>query len=291
MILLKMKYNPGILYLACAILFGMSMTSCGDLQQDLYLNKDGSGTLETSLDVGELLGMAKNFENVGSDQDTFSDDMNPDTIIPVPAPPKDAMTLLMEKITDPAYDQDFDTMMSMLSIMPDSLKQQNLRVDLVEKMFVRLKSPAQSGDLTFGIRMKFDNTKQLREMIEYMESFSESNAMGSASPLPMDSETFMVFDADMKAGIITVDTVLYEGFAAQMGMSQDSAMSSEDLGMMEMMFGNSKIKSVVHVPGEVLSCTNQDAILTKDNKVIVEYPMMEVIRKGKIDGYSISFRP
>ncbi len=95
----------------------------------------------------------------------------------------------------------------------------------------------------------------------------------------------------MKAGWISVDTVLYTGFVEQMGMPQDSAMSTEDIGMMEMMFGNSKIKSVIHVPGEVLSSTNPDAILTKDDKVLVEYPMMDVIRKGRIDGYMIYFKP
>ena len=243
------------------------------------------------MDIGELLGMAKNFENVGSDQDTFSDDMIPDTLPVAPAPPKDEMTLLMERITDPAHEQDFDTLISIISIMPDSIKEKNLRMDLVERISVRLKSPANSGDLTFGIVMNFDNTTHLRELINYMESLNQTEMVGSASPLTMDSETFLVFDADMKAGVISVDTVLYTGFAEQMGMSQDSAMSGEDLGMMEMMFGNSKIRSVIHVPGEVLSCTNTDAILTKDNKVIVEYPMMDVIRKGRIDGYSISFTP
>ena len=48
---------------------------------------------------------------------------------------------------------------------------------------------------------------------------------------------------------------------------------------------------LIHVPGEVLSSTNPDAILTKDNKVMVEYQMMDVIRKGKIDGYTIFFKP
>ena len=286
-----MKFNPGTIYLCLFIVLSTFFASCGDIQQDLYLKKDGSGTLETTMDIGELLSMAKNFENVGSDQDTFTDDFVPDTIITPPAPPKDAMTLLMEKITDPAHDKDFDTLISILSIMPDSIKDKNLRMDLVERISVRLKSPANSGDLTFGILMKFDNTAHLRELINYMESFNQSDMVGGASPIAMDSETFLVFDADMKAGVISVDTVLYQGFAEQMGMSQDSAMSSEDLGMMEMMFGNSKIRSVIHVPGEVLSCSNKDAILTKDNKVIVEYPMMEVIRKGRIDGYSINFKP
>lgn len=286
-----MKFNQVIIYPGLLFVLSILLSSCGDIQQDLMLNKDGSGKLETTMDIGELLGMAKNFENIGSDQDTFSDDMIPDTLPVPPAAPKDAMTLLMERITDPAHAQDFDTLLSIISIMPDSIKEKNLRMDLVERISVRLKSPANSGDLTFGIVMNFDNTAHLREMINYMESFNQSEMVGAASPLTMDSETFLSFNADMKAGVISVDTVLYKGFAEQMGMSQDSSMSSEDLGMMEMMFGNSKIRSIIHVPGEVLSCTNTDAILTKDNRVIVEYPMMDVIRKGRIDGYSISFTP
>jgi hypothetical protein len=286
-----MKLKSNFLTVAfMAIIVIMGLTSCGDIQQDLRLNKDGSGTLETMIDVGEFMSMAKGFEDMGSDQDTFSDDMAPDTIVTTPVE-KDAMSLLMEKITDPAHDRDFDTTMSFISIMPDSIKEKEKRLDLVEKMFVRMKSPANSADLTFGILIKFDNTGQLRELINHIENLNESsNVMSGSSPIGMDSETFMSFDADMKAGWIRVDTVLYKGFAEQMGMSSDST-GAEDMSMMEMLFGNSKIKSVIHVPGEVISCTNPDAILTKDNKVLVEYPMMDVIRKGKIDGYTIHFKP
>ena len=289
-----MKFHLNInLLISLSILLTMGITSCGDIQQDLYIKKDGSGTLETTIDVGELMSMAKGFEDMGAAQDTFSDDTMPDlTITPQPEAPKDAMTLLMERVTDPSHNQDFDTMMSILSIMPDSLKEKETRTDLMEKIFVRVKSPANSADLTFGVVMNFDNTKQLREIINYMETLNQSSDMMSGSaPMGMDSENFLAFDADMKAGWIRVDTFSYAGLATQMGMSQDSAMSSEDLAMVEMMFGNSKIKTVIHVPGEVLSCTNPEAILTKDNKVIVEYPMMDVIRKGTINGFTVHFRP
>lgn len=267
-----------------------ALTSCGDIQQDLRLNKDGSGTLETMIDMGEMMSFAKGFEDMGSEQDSVTDDMAPDTLMP--AAPKDKMTLLMEKVTDPAYPLDFDTTMSFLSVMPDSVRAKETRLDLVERMFVKMKSPANSADLSFGILMKFDNTAQLRELINYIESMDQaSNVVSGASPMGMESESFLEFEVDMKAGWIKIDTIFYKGFAEEMGMSQDSAMSSENLAMMEMMFGNSKIKSVIHVPGEVLSSTNPDAILTKDNKVMVEYPMMDVIRKGKIDGYTIFFKP
>lgn len=290
---MKFQFNPFSVY-TLAFLSMIVFSSCGDIVQDLHLNKDGSGTLETSIDVGELMGMAKGFENMGSDQDSFTDDIIFDTMPVAPAPPKDAITLLMEKITDPSHDQDFDTTMSFLSIMPDSIKQKETRLDLVAKMFVRMKSPAKSANLTFGILMKFDDTKQLRELINYMESLNETSGIVSgAAPMGMDKGNFLVFDADMKAGWIKVDTFSYKGFAEEMGMgmSPDSVTSGEDIGMMEMVFGNSKLKSVIYVPGEVLSCSNPDAILTKDNKVIIEYPMMDVIRKGKVDGFTVYFKP
>lgn len=273
------------------ISLGITLASCGDVVQEMYLNKDGSGTLETTIDVGELIGMAKNFENMGSAQDTFSDDHIVDTVSIQPAVEKDAMTLLMERITDPAYDQDFDTLMSFLDIMPDSVRAKDTRPDLVQKMFFRVKSPANSGDLTFGVVAQFDNSAHLKEMVQHLNTFEQSPEMLAAAPMGMESEFFMSFHADMETGVLTVDTVLYGGFSAQMGMSQDSTMSAEDLGMVEMMFGNSKIRSVIQIPGEVLSCTNPDAILTKDNKVIIEYPMMDVIRSGKLNGYKIVFTP
>src|SRR5688500_10028488 len=263
-----MRFNLHFFPVLCIAIIALTgLMSCGDIQQDLRLNKDGSGTLETIIDAGELLTMAKGFENMGSDHDTFSDDMTPDTLITTPPVEKEEMTKLIDKITDPSNNRDLDTTMSYISIMPDSLRQKETRPDLLEKMFVRIKSTAGSDDLSFGILMNFDHTKQLREMINHLESLNETSSMVSgSSPVGMDSETFMAFDADMKEGWIRVDTVMYAGFSEQMGLPQDSA-GTEDMSMMEMLFGNSKIKSVIHVPGEVLSCTNPDAILTKDNRV------------------------
>lgn len=291
-----MRFKTTLYYqILLASLVLVFTTSCGDIKQDLYIKKDGSGTLETTIDVGELMSMAKGFENIGSAQDTFSDDEIRDSITITPATEpvvKDAMTMLMERVTDPNHNVDFDTMMSILSIMPDSVKNKELRKDLVEKIMVRIKSPANSADLTFGILMNFDNTAQLRELINYMEKLNESSdVMSSSAPVGMDAENFLAFDADMKAGWIKVDTFSYAGLSEQMGMGQDSALGGEDLGMMEMMFGNSKIKTVIHVPGEVLSCTHPEAILTKDNRVIVEYPMMDVIKKGTINGFTVYFKP
>ena len=272
-------------------LFGL--TSCGDIEQNLTIKPDGSGTLETSFDIGEMMSMIKGFGDAGIEDVTISTDQEVDTALVTPEAPKDPIELLMEKVTDPNYDKDFDTTMSLLSIMPDSVKQKETRLDLAEKLFVRMKSPANSSDLTIGLLMNFDNQAQLEELVKYMETMdnSSSSVMASAGPGGMQAENFLVFNADLNAGWIRFDSVDYTGMATEFGMSSDSLMSGEDMGMLEMMLGSTKIKSIIHVPGEVTSCTNKDAIITKDNKVMVEYGLMDAIKQGKIPGYTIQFKP
>jgi hypothetical protein len=280
----------------------IGLTSCGDIVQDLKLNPDGSGTLETSFDVGEMMSMVNGMGEMGdlnNEDVTISTDQEKSTAPTPPAEPesKDPMDNIIKRVTDPAYPHDFDTLMTLESIMPDSVKKEQKRMDLVKKMKLHLTSPANSASLVFGIVMDFKSDKELKEMIQYLENM---DSQGTGSMLSaggtgggLDAENFMVFEADMKKGIIKVDSMDYSGMTGEMsmGMASDTTSGSENMAMMEMMFGNTKIKSTIHVPGEVISCSNKDAILTKDNKVIVEYPFMDVLKKGKLPGYTIQFTP
>ena len=278
-------------YVSLVILLIVGLTSCGDIQQDLTINKDGSGKLETSIEMGELMGMARGMENEGSFQDTFSDDaIIIDTVVNPATQVKNTMDALMDRITDPKHPVDFDTLITFLSLMPDSVKAKVKKPELAERLSLRLKSPANSSEMTLGIVMNFDNKEQLKEIINEMDNLYKDSEVAEDNPMGIDPATFMVFDMNMKEGWIRIDTVDYKGFASELGMSSDS-LPGEELGMMEMMFGTTKVKSIVHVPGEVISCTNPEAILTKDNKVIVEYSMMDVLKSGKINGYTIVFKP
>lgn len=270
------------------------LTSCGDIEQHLQINADGSGTLETTFDIGEMMGMMNGFGEPGAADVTVSDDESPDTTMAMPEEPADPMKAILDKITDPEHDRDFDTLISFLNIMPDSVREKQTRPDLINRLSLRLRSPAKSADLLMGLVMKFDNPAQLQELVNYMDTMDNSgNVVGAANPTGLESETFLLFEADMKAGWIRFDSVDYSGAASGLGlgMSSDSLMNSDDMGMIEMMFGSSKIKSIIQVPGDVTSCTNKEAILTKDNKVIIEYGLLEAMKKGKVEGYTIYFTP
>ncbi len=274
------------------------LTSCGDISQDLKINADGSGVLETTFDIGEMMGMMKGLQGAGLNDVTVEDEPSFDINLSDPASPAepvDPMQSVLDMVTDPSYTRDFDTLFSFLSIMPDSVREKETRPDLAKKLSLRIKSPARSSNVTFGIVMQYDSEAHLRELVDYMDKMDEGSAggvMAAAGPGGLQSESFLVYTSNLKEGWIRFDTVDYGGIAGEMGMSGDSSvMSSEDLGMMEMMFGSSKIKSVIHVPGEVTSCTHPDAILTKDNRVILEFGFMDILRKGKLDGYTIYFTP
>lgn len=293
----SMKSSTNCLYMIAITLFSLlGLTSCGDIEQNLKINADGSGVLETSLDIGEMMSMAKGMgemNDLNSEDVTISADEPKDTST-IAEEPKDPMQMLIDKVTDPAYNRDFDTLISFISIMPDSVKQKQQRMDLVEKLSIHLKSPASSSSLIMGIVMTYDNRAQLNELIQYLKTMDDSPTSGMMSTMGgggLQSETFLSYDADLAKGWIRVDSVDYSGMAGEMGMSSDSLMSSEDMGMLEMMFGNSKLRTIIHVPGEVTSCTNKDAILTKDDKVIVEYDFIDILKKGKAPGYTINFKP
>jgi hypothetical protein len=275
-------------------LAGLVLTSCGDIRQDLYLNADGSGKLEASFELGEMMSMMKGFGEMNVNDVTISEAEEPDTIAATEEP-KDPMQNIIDRVTDPEYPHDFDTLMPLLDIMPDSVRKKETRPDLVKRIAFRVQSPAKSADLTFGVVIDFKDQHQLKDIVNHLDTLDGANLdmpTGGGGGLP--KESFMVFEADMKAGWIRFDSVDYAGLGMEMGMGGmpgDSLMSSEDAGMMEMMFGNSKIKTVVHVPGEVNSCTNKDAILTKDNKVIIEHGFMDIMKVGKVPGYTIHFTP
>ena len=87
------------------------------------------------------------------------------------------MQLLIAKVTDPSYDREFDTLMPFLSIMPDSIKAKETRLDLAEKLSIRLKSPAKSPNLIIGLVAKFDSPSQLKDILHYMEKMDEKPAV------------------------------------------------------------------------------------------------------------------
>ena len=281
-------------YLVFSLLGMTFLSSCGDIQQELFLNADGSGKLEASFELGEMMSMMNSFDDMGVPDDTLSDDYMPEdtsTII-TPEEPKDPMQLLMDKVTDPNYPLEFDTLMSLVDIMPDSVMAKENRMDLVKKLSVHMKSPANSSDLTMGIVIDFDNREQLREIINHLDTLegTESVMPGGATG-GISKGMFTMFDANFKEGWIKFDSIDYSAYSAEMGMAGDSTAGSEDMGMMEMMFGSSKVRTIVHVPGEVISCTNKDAVITKDERVIIEYDFLDVIKKGKVEGFTIKFKP
>ena len=68
-------------YSVIAALAMFSLTSCGDIEQNLTIKQDGSGTLETSFDIGEMMSMIKGFGDAGVEDDTILLDQEVDTTI------------------------------------------------------------------------------------------------------------------------------------------------------------------------------------------------------------------
>ncbi len=288
------NFNSALTGIVISLFSLIFLASCGDIQQEFFINPDGSGKVEASFDLGEIMSMTKGFENMGMPDDTLNDDSAPEdtSAMEIPEKSKGPMQLIMEKVTDSNYPLECDTVMSLASIMTDSVRAKENRMDLVKKLSLHLKSPANSSDLNIGIIINYDNRAQLQDIINHLDTLNEGESvMPGGMSGGVNKGTFTLYDADLKEGWIRFDSTDYSAFNSQVGMAGDSTSGSEDVGMMQMMFGNSKVRSIVHVPGDVISCSNKDAVITKDDRVIIEYDFLDVLKKGALPGYTIKFKP
>ena len=237
----------GLYFIAALLFFGL--TSCGNLEQNLVINADGSGTLETSIDLGEMMSMMEGLGDMGdmiNEDVTISGDTETEQIIndtlfhedsemKAMDESKDPMDAIMEKITDPDFDQDYDTLIAIMSIMPDSVRAKETRPDLLEHVHLRIRSEASSSSLVMGIVINYSDPGHLQEIVNHLGTIEG----GSQSMMPGDGgglspESFLVYEADLKDGWIRFDSIDYSSFAGEMGLADDSGEESEDLAMLEM---------------------------------------------------------
>lgn len=268
------------------------LSSCGDFQQELILNANGSGRLETSFDMGEMMSMVKGFEEMAPSEDSVFTKVEDKELSTETESTKDPMEAIIEKVTNPEYAHEFDTMMSFQTIVPDSIKKDVKDYNkYAPHIKIRVKSPANSEKLVVGLVSEFKDEKHLQELHKFLAGLdaNTTSIVPGAGAGSLQTESFLSYTSDLKAGWITIDSMDYSSMASEMMMSPDG--NKEDESMMEMLFGSSKIRTIIHVPGEVQSCTYSGAILTKDNRVIVEFPLMTALKTGYTPSFTIRFTP
>ncbi len=245
-----------ILYLsllACTL----TLTSCINIIEELFLNKDGSGQYQITIDMSDIMadgGIRSLMQQFGGDelQDSPDNPFSGDGPIEV------------------------DTVIYMKDA-PDSLRMAFDNDDLLKRIKLHQIMSESKEVMKTNFVLDFKEIAEVDEFLQKLDKLqTQDNPMaGGGGLLPTSGGGQMKLFNLVKRNL-TRNNVSKEDASAAMG--------DEEMGMMRMMLADATYKVIYHLPGKVKKTTMEGALI--DGKTVtVEFPAMEAIEgKAKLEG-------
>ena len=241
------------------------MSSCMPEKSEIWIEKDGGGKMEVTMDMGEMASMAGSL--LGS-LDEGSDD----------AGPKDMWS----------GGENIDTLMNFYDIMPDSIRQKIDNPEILRNMEMRMKVNSEKGEAKLKLTTVY---KDGAEREKLFHALTQMQAQKASGPMAMVGEDMNIksyfegWDADLDNGIIKIKGVSQEDMNDPEMQEIISALEDpekaedpEFVEFMKMMFGGT-LTTVIHAPGKIEFTSDMHAVID-GNTATFESDMMEIL-KGK----------
>jgi hypothetical protein len=266
-------------------------SSCSDVENEIWINKDGSGKLEVNYDMSSMLEMASMFEAMGDDKKENSNEENK-------IDDEDLGNIqnfddIMAQITNPNTMKDIDTTFNLYNVMPDSIKNTLKNPKSFKKMNFNVVSNKAMSIAKFGLSFEYENYDEFTEMAKSLSELDKDKSEAEKSK-GIDKLKGMItnYEADLKNGIITIPSQDFsEGFMDEnlTGGKKLDEMGEESAGMMQMLFGDASIITKMHLPGEVISCNDPTADIF-GNQIRFKDSFIDLMKNKKTKGRVIKFK-
>jgi len=252
----------------------VSLASCGEINEEMWLNKDGSGKVEYQFDVGESLPMIMMMVQAGAQQQLSEMKGGEDT--------QDKMNEIMEKLSS----EKLDTSFNFFEFVSDSVKNVTDNPEQFKKMnlFVDLDSEANVALVKMAI--DFNDFKEIDQMLN---KFAKAFASGSPELANMGigdmAESFSFDDSNYFTKKEFKQRRMSSGGGGLDGMMNEG----EGDQMIEMMFGNTKYSKTIHFPHKIKSVSGADANID-GNTIRIERDFMEMMKEDQSKELEVVFK-
>ncbi len=232
------------------------MTSCINMLEEVFLNRDGSGKYVITMDMSELM---KNPMMKGALQEAAE------------GAPEGTVPEKLEK----------DTVIRFANMAtPGALTAEETQ--LMKDVVMKMSMSETKGQMFITIDMPFKHIDDLEKIGAAMKKIQPEQGEESADPLAGMNALGGMAPAE-KQFEVKKNTLIRLPVTAQMQIMND--MFGEDqIEMMKMMFGSASYKTVYHLPGKVKKTKIPGAVV--DGKTVtVSHGMIDIMEgKAKIDG-------
>lgn len=243
-----------MILLICACSF--SLTSCINMLEELFLNRDGSGKYTITMDMSEMM---KNPMMKGALQEAAQ------------GAPEGTIPEKLEK----------DTMIQFANMAaPGVLTAEETQ--LMKDVAMKMSMSESKGEMFITIDMPFKKIDDLAKIGAVMQKIQPAQGDESADPLGGMGALGSMASTE-KQFELNKKTLVRLPVATQMEMLK--GMFGEDqIEMVKMLFGSATYKTVYHLPGKVKKTKIAGAVVD-GNTVTVSNGVIDIIEgKAKMDG-------
>ncbi len=265
-----MKYIHNLLYLLALVVV---FSSCGDINEEMWLNADGSGKLEYSVDLSSSLPMLQMMSQ-GIDSTQTGEGGKE----------------MMDDFFATMGREDVDSTSTFYEMAPDSIKETVEGIEKLKKVSMNMKASAEDEIAIIKLIIDFDNFEEIDELMAMMGEMQGDGGAGGMG--------------GMMGGMGGLDGFSFgdnqyftKKFYKRRPMQQDGGSmadmmgeDSEAEGMMQMMFGNSDYIQTFHFPHKVKSVNISEASIKDNNTVVIERSMLDLMKSSESKEMEVTFK-
>lgn len=239
----------------------LALTSC-QFSENIYINEDGSGKMEFSMDASEMMKMVSEMGE------------NPET------------TGLDEAMDSTIVFKDF------LYEKRDSIaklsKDEQAKLKALEKFTMHIVMEPESSKMVFDIITEFNNANELQDAFTALNSFSNMQGEGGAPQAGSGSSPFSNFGNDGSTDVsYSFDGNVFKR-SAKIIDEEKHKQAIDSLGQAAMMFGSSRYKINYHFPRPVKSISKEGAMYSEDRKTVsLEVGFMDALTDPKVLDFEV----
>lgn len=237
-----------ILIQALLVCSGFLLTACLTIEEKLTVQSDGSGEILTTIDLGEML-----------------------------SNPMIKMAMLEEmKKNGEEIPERVDSVINLVEEMkPNNPQWTAADLALLDNIDARMTMDFEASEGAMTIRIPFGNFDELEAIQKLM---SEAEQEGSDSDMfgPMGTGSMAAADYGWKKGTFSRVSSVTKDLFETMGMKED------EMGMMEMMFGEAELIYQMEMPGKIKKVKGFPGHEVDGNLLTQRYGFLEVIKKPEL---------
>ncbi|MEM1218121.1 MAG: hypothetical protein AAGH79_04385 [Bacteroidota bacterium] len=239
-----MKLSNLLLIALCSL----TLTSCVDFLEELFMNKDGTGTYRFTIDVSALMDLDMNqLQEMMGQQ---GGEATPELDLP----------------------ESMDSTINFASIAGEQLKSLE-RPEVFENAKMDIKMNKANKELIFALNLDFEDIADIAYFNENMGKIAGEGLEGMAGLGGLAGGANMLFTK--KGKTITRESP---------GETPDIPMEGQEMEMLKMFLASATYKSVYHFPKKVKKTTMQGAFID-GNTLTLERSFLDVLEgNGKLDG-------